>query len=64
MYINKNDFRELNNSYIYNNQEIIQNIINVKKDFENNIIDQILYFETEPKYIPFINIINLITMKF
>jgi len=56
--LNKTDFIKSNETYIYNNDKIINQILNQKSDFNNNIIDQVLYFETEPKFIKYINIIK------
>lgn len=57
LHVIESDFIKSNNSYIYNNQENIDKILELKKNFNN--IDQLLYFETDPKYIPYFNIINI-----
>lgn len=57
--LKEKDFIKSNNSYICKNSRIINKIINYNKDFNNDVIDQILYFKTEPEYINFINIIKL-----
>ena len=55
--LKKSDFIESNNCFIFKNQSNINKIINLQKDFNN--IDQILYFESKPEYLPYINIIKL-----
>ena len=56
--LKEKDFIKSNNSYICKNSRITNRIINYNKDFNNDVIDQILYFKTEPEYINFINIIK------
>jgi len=57
--LNKTDFIQSNNTFIFNNQQIINKILSLKKDFNN--IDQLLYFESIPEFIPYFNIIELNT---
>lgn len=51
------DFIKSNNSYIYTNHSIINKILKLKIEF--NDIDQVLYFETKPEYIPYFSVIRL-----
>lgn len=55
--LNKNDFIKSNNCYIYINQQIINKILTLKIEF--NEIEQVLYFESSPEYIPYFNIIQI-----
>ena len=54
--LNEFDFIKSNNSYIYKNQETINKILDLKKDFDE--VDQVLYFESELALIPYINIVK------